>query len=243
MSISLNGFRRPALGLVRAQLLPVIRWPLILWAVLVMGLHAGPAHARAGVSSEVEVLRCEAGAGAEGPRSCETALDGEIDGGPENAGEDATGNMAESSAAAPAAAAADPDEPAGDEPEADPALNVRAGAPMCDVMGASTVAVLEIPEVDRARLEQLPCDSQRLLSLLRGETPSDGKALLSGGRPRPPAPQSVLPLRELGDAAPVPSAGLAARAAPARLARDVSSGLGWRSGHRSRVERPPAAAR
>ena len=223
MSTSRYGIRRPALELVRLLLCPVLVW--LVW------LHAGAAHASVGVSSELEVLRCESSGGVEAPRSCEAALESELD----------AGSAAEPDGVT-AADRGEPgvDQPAVDQPEVDAALNVRAGAPMCDVTAASAVAVLEIPEVDRARLEQLPCDSQRLLSLLRGETRSDGKALVSGERPRSPAPQSVAPARERGDAAALPSAGLAARAEPARLVRDVGSGLEGRSGHRSRVERPPA---
>jgi hypothetical protein len=233
MSTSRNGIRRPASGLVRLFLCSVLVW--LLW------LHAGAAHAAAGVSSELEVLRCEPSAGVETPRSCEAALESSIlttESSARNGSSAEPGGVAAADRIEP-----DIDEPAVAEPEVDAALNVRAGAPMCDVMAASTVAVLEIPEVDRARLEQLPCDSQRLLSLLRGETPSDGKALVSGGRPKPPTPSSVAPTRERGDAAAVPSAGLAARAEPATLAHDVVIALGCRSGHRSRVERPPAQQR
>jgi hypothetical protein len=129
--------------------------------------------------------------------------------------------------------------PAVAPPAADP--NAQA-APMCDLSAASIAAAVEIPQADRARFEPLPCDDQRLLSLLRSHDRNHSAQLIGGEgqQPRAPQPASFSADRPDGACAPSSQPAWPERTAISMLPVAVHRGLAWQPGHVSRLDRPPS---
>jgi hypothetical protein len=112
-------------------------------------------------------------------------------------------------------------------------------APMCDRTGASVVAVVEVPEVDRGRLEQLPCDDERWLALL-GSRARPGECFIGANERAPQPRQPALggrATRQEASASFQPI--LPARATPTLLPAIRPSGLMRQPGHPSPIYRPP----
>ena len=112
-------------------------------------------------------------------------------------------------------------------------------APMCDPHGASVAAPTEVPEVDRGKLEELPCDA-----LLRwvgsGLEPSDSDGPAAVARDTtPPHPPELQLERGRPEGVLETIGALLERAAPQSLAEPPFTGLPPRQGHRSSVYRPP----
>jgi hypothetical protein len=132
--------------------------------------------------------------------------------------------------AAPAAAAA---------PAPSPPVSAE-GAPMCDPMGASVPALPEIPEVDRGRFEELPCEALLLMTGWRLDAPELGShAALHD--PEPQRPQSFHHYTSRYDGACDFSVAFPSRAEPSFVGSSVRRGLGARQGHELGVYRPPLA--
>jgi len=113
------------------------------------------------------------------------------------------------------------------------------GAPMCDPRGASVLAGVEIPEVDRGRVQELPCDAL-IWMLDAGQEPWDfgGPVALRGAPAEPPhldldrtRPEAVIELRVL----------LPPEPEPLQLATAPFVGLPACSGYRAIVYRPPVS--
>ena len=111
---------------------------------------------------------------------------------------------------------------------------------MCDPRGASVLAAVEIPEVDRGRVEELPCDAL-IWMLDAGSEPSefDGSVALRGAPTEPPhlhldqtRPEAVIELRVT----------LPLVAEPLLLALGPFVGLPACQGYRALVYRPPVTA-
>lgn len=108
---------------------------------------------------------------------------------------------------------------------------------MCDPRGASVLAAVEIPEVDRGRVEELPCDA--LIWMLDAGQEGwdfDGPVALRGAPVEPPhlhldqpRPEAVIALYVTLPQAPEPS----------QLAFVPSVGLPPCQGYRALVYRPP----
>jgi hypothetical protein len=112
-------------------------------------------------------------------------------------------------------------------------------APMCDLHAASVAAPTEIPEVDRGKLQELPCDA-----LLRwvgsGLEPSDSDGPAAIARDTTPPHPPELRLDRSRPAVVLDLSGaLPERAAPQSMAEPPFTGLPPRQGHRSPVYRPP----
>jgi hypothetical protein len=125
-------------------------------------------------------------------------------------------------------------------PSADPSAE---GAPMCDVSAASIAATAEVPPPrDRARFEPLPCDQQRLLSLLRSDAREQCAQFIDGEQSAPGAPQPPPSRGERPDGLCALSVQLAwpDRAAASLLPEASHRGLTWQPGHVSRLYRPPS---
>lgn len=115
----------------------------------------------------------------------------------------------------------------------------QSAAPMCDVTGASIAAVPDIPEIDRGHVEPLPCDAERLLSLLRANVWEPGASVTeAAGWPRRSAP-AVSPVERFEGAWARPIA-WPTRGGVALVAFAPARGLEWRPGYPSRVYRPPS---
>jgi hypothetical protein len=121
------------------------------------------------------------------------------------------------------------------------AAAVEEGAPMCDQHGASVAATAEVPEVDRGKLEELPCDALLLwigsgidLSLFDAAVAHDGLP--------PPAPELQF-AHSRPDGLISLAVALPARAPTRLLPRADFTGLPPRAGHRLAVFRPPALKR
>jgi hypothetical protein len=108
---------------------------------------------------------------------------------------------------------------------------------MCDPHGASVAAGVEIPEVDRGKVEELPCDAL-IWMLDAGQEPWDfhGPVALRGAPAQPPPldldrtrPEAVIELRVTLPLAPEPQ----------RLAQPPFAGLPACAGYRALVYRPP----
>jgi len=112
-------------------------------------------------------------------------------------------------------------------------------APMCDLHGASVAAPTEIPEVDRGKLEELPCDALlRWMGSGLEPSDSDGPAAVARDTTPPHPPELQLdPGRPAGVLDPISA--LPERAAPQSMAEPPFTGLPPRQGHRSPVYRPP----
>jgi hypothetical protein len=112
-------------------------------------------------------------------------------------------------------------------------------APMCDRTGASVVAVVEVPEVDRGRLEQLPCDDERWLALL-GSRARPGECFIGASERAPEPRQPALGARATRQEASASfRPNLPARATPMMLPAIRPSGLMRQPGHPSPIYRPP----
>jgi hypothetical protein len=108
---------------------------------------------------------------------------------------------------------------------------------MCDPRGASVLAGVEIPEVDRGRVEELPCDA--LIWMLDAGAESwdfDGPVALRGAPVEPPhlhldqpRPEAVIELRVTLPLTPE----------PLQLAFVPFVGLPACQGYRALVYRPP----
>ena len=111
-------------------------------------------------------------------------------------------------------------------------------APMCDSHGASVAAPKEVPEVDRGKLEELPCDALiRWVGIGIDFGDSDTPVVARGSVP-PPAPdfhfEHDRPNGVLAIVLDLPE-----RAVPQRLQEPAIAGLPPRQGHASLVYRPP----
>lgn len=113
-------------------------------------------------------------------------------------------------------------------------------APMCDPMGASVVALPEIPEVDGGRLEELPCEALLLMTGWRLDAPELGrKAVLHDPEPQPP--QSFHHYESRYDGACDFSVAFPSRVEPLLSGAPLRQGLRARRGHELGVYRPPLA--
>ena len=111
---------------------------------------------------------------------------------------------------------------------------------MCDPMGASVVALPDIPEVDGGRLEELPCEALLLMAGWRLDAPELGnKAAVHD--PEPQQPQSFHHYRARYDGACDFSVAFPSRLEPLALSAPLRRGLGARRGHELGVYRPPVA--
>jgi hypothetical protein len=112
-------------------------------------------------------------------------------------------------------------------------------APMCDPHGASVAAPTEVPEVDRGKLEELPCDELiRWVGVTIDFGDSHAPAVAHGNVPRP-APDLHLDREHLEGVLPIVILALPERAAPQSLQEPTVAGLPPREGHRNLVYRPP----
>lgn len=111
-----------------------------------------------------------------------------------------------------------------------------AEAPMCDETGASVAARIIIPEVDRGRLEALPCE---LVLALFGDKKLDfPHASARWGNHRPPAEPTELTLARADAALALPLL-MPERAEPGSLLEPLRTGLGACPGHLRPPYRPP----
>jgi hypothetical protein len=113
-------------------------------------------------------------------------------------------------------------------------------APMCDPHGASVAAPTEVPEVDRGKLQELPCDDLLLRWMGSELEPShfDGPAAVARDT-TPPHPPSLQLERSRPEGVLETIIALPERTAPQSLAEPPWLGLPPRQGHRSPVYRPP----
>jgi hypothetical protein len=115
-------------------------------------------------------------------------------------------------------------------------------APMCDPHGASVAAPAEVPEVDRGKLEELPCDALWLwIGAGLDLSDFDDSAVARNGTP-PPAPELQLD-RERPEGVIEGVGALPARSDERGLPDLGCTGLPPRSGHRLGVFRPPVSSR
>jgi hypothetical protein len=143
----------------------------------------------------------------------------------------------------PAAPLCDPDAVASgsqiecDRPSLPPVVPPDAAeAPMCDETGASVAARVVIPEVDRGRLEALPCEL--VLALFGGKKLDFPHASARWGSHRPPAEPAELTLAR-ADAALAPALPMPERTEPHSLLDPLRTGLGACPGHLRPPYRPP----
>jgi hypothetical protein len=134
----------------------------------------------------------------------------------------------------PGVASCDPDALASgaqiecERPPPAPVLPPDAGeAPMCDETGASVAARIVIPEVDRGRLEALPCEL--VLALFGGKKLDIPRGSARWGHHRPPAEPTEITLAraDAALAAPLPMPERAEprlQRAPAWMVLSASSG-------------------
>lgn len=109
---------------------------------------------------------------------------------------------------------------------------------MCDPHGASVAAPTVVPEVDRGKLEELPCDALiRWLGVTIDLGDSDARAVARGNVPSP-APDLHLDRERPEGVLPIVLA-LPERAAPEPMREPAVVGLPPREGHRHLVYRPP----
>jgi hypothetical protein len=115
---------------------------------------------------------------------------------------------------------------------------------MCDPSASSIAAVVEVPEVDRGRIQPSPCDAGRLFSLLRSHVRESGVQLIAGDEGSLPMPQP-----SMNPFAGRDGAGMVAmlfdwpeRSAFSTLSVTAHHGLTRQPGHLSRVYRPPSAS-
>jgi len=110
---------------------------------------------------------------------------------------------------------------------------------MCDPHGASVAAPTEVPEVDRGKLEELPCDELiRWVGMSIDLGDSDTPAVARGSVP-PPAPDFHLDRERAEGVLPVVILALPERSAPERLQEPAVVGLPPGDGHSNLVYRPP----
>jgi len=109
-------------------------------------------------------------------------------------------------------------------------------APMCDETGASVAARIVIPEVDRGRLDALPCDL--VLALFGGEKLDLPHGSARWGNHRPPAEPLQLTLAR-ADAALAQPLRMPGRVEPCALLAPLRTGLGGCPGHLRPPYRPP----
>jgi hypothetical protein len=211
---------RRALSPFARRVAPLV-WLSVLCAVLVAGQRSARASAEpaAGLAPHVTEAEAEA-AGGSGAPSCEPLAIDTVENGSE---------LPAAGACVGAPIEAAPEQPRSENPDA--------GAPMCDRTGASIAATVEIPEVDRGRLEPLPCDAQIWLAL--SSTGPERAACKRAEGPTKTAPAESTP-RERFDGTPTPEAPFPRRAAPRVVASASRLGLAFRAGHRAPIDRPPA---
>jgi len=125
-----------------------------------------------------------------------------------------------------------------DQPSADPGAR---SAPMCDNTAASVAAAPEVPEVDRGRIEPVPCDVQRLLARLRSDDRTRGVNAVSGSGDGQPEPQSSSAGGERFDAARASGSLWPAPARSSCIALGTGRELAEQRGHAARIERPPSS--
>jgi len=112
-------------------------------------------------------------------------------------------------------------------------------APMCDPHGASVAAPTEVPEVDRGKLEELPCDALiRWVGVSIDFGDSDTPAVARGSVP-PPAPDLHLDRERPEGVLPIVILSLPERVTPQSLQEPAVVGLPPREGYRNLVYRPP----
>ena len=211
------GVERGAWRAVHRAAWQAFRWCLPL-ALLVLLTGEASANGAVALASGVEVAECElADFSAAGQGSCSVPGEPELEPGVDAGVE----------VALPAGAAA--------PREAD-----DTAAPMCDRTAASVAAVIEVPEVDRGRLEPLPCDAERWLALLSSGVRAAGECFIAAGDPTPQPRLPSLQLRAARPEATAPFLALfPARSASTPLPADRRRGLAWQPGHPSPIFRPP----
>ncbi|MEO8185613.1 MAG: hypothetical protein ABI895_42960 [Deltaproteobacteria bacterium] len=114
-------------------------------------------------------------------------------------------------------------------------------APMCDPHGASVAAPTEVPEVDRGKLEEMPCDAL-LRWLGSGIELGDSDSSAAAGDAMPPQSPELQLYRSCLDGVLEIVVARPERAAPRDLPALACAGLPPRPGHTSPVYRPPLAA-
>lgn len=116
-------------------------------------------------------------------------------------------------------------------------------APMCDAMGASAGVPAEVPEVDRGRLEELPCEA--LISFVgwRLGTHEAGPGLATWRDHDPTQPVQLQLDRSRPDAAVALTLAFPERGAPLSIPPPREDGLGSSPGHRLAIYRPPVRSR
>lgn len=113
-------------------------------------------------------------------------------------------------------------------------------APMCAPNAASIAATEEVPEVERARFEALPCEAQLLLSRWQLDAPELGRkavSVSSGERTPPPPPP---PPSGRDDAASGAAPVLLGRCGVVAVQFGAVAGLAPRLGHPQGLFRPPS---
>jgi hypothetical protein len=114
-------------------------------------------------------------------------------------------------------------------------------APMCDPHGASVAAPTEVPEVDRGKLEEMPCDALLLRWLASAFDLWDSDSSAAAGGALPPHPLDLQLDRSRPEGVLEMLVALPERAAPQRLPEAPFTGLPPRPGHESPLYRPPLA--
>jgi len=115
-------------------------------------------------------------------------------------------------------------------------------APMCDAMGASAGVPAEVPEVDRGRLEELPCEA--LISFVGWHlgTHEAGPGMATWRDHDPSQPVQVQLDRSRPDAAVGWALAFPERGEPLWLPSPLRTGLDSSPGHRLAIYRPPVSS-
>lgn len=121
------------------------------------------------------------------------------------------------------------------EPEPAP---VAAPAPLCDPLGASIAArpEMDLPIVDRGRVEELPCDA---LAALRRQLAAEGVDDVAFGAPERPEPTPREARAHTESACELAAPYVPLRSEPSEIGRERTQDLAPSAGHWRGVFRPP----
>lgn len=114
-------------------------------------------------------------------------------------------------------------------------------APMCDPMGASVAAGLEIPEADGGRMDELPCEALILMAGWRPGAPEYDRNTAAFDDAEAPAPQQFQLTRSRYEGACDFSVVFPSRGEPVLSCEPIDDGLAAQPGHLRGVYRPPVA--
>jgi hypothetical protein len=128
---------------------------------------------------------------------------------------------------------------AADMPEPVSGAGASPLAPICDAMGASAGVPAEVPEVDRGRLEELPCEA--LISFVGWHlgTHEAGPGLATWRDHDPSQPVQLQLDRSRPDAAVAWTLAFPERGVPLWIPPSLEDGIGSSPGHRLAIYRPP----